>query len=302
MGALGCNTNDNTSTSKISNVNLPKFKNTTTDSVLLRYKWTKDQKIISTVGINMKMEMKAKGQAFSIPMNMGMQIMMDIKDVDKDNNASILLMFKYMTMNMTVPGAKEINFDSRKMKTSDNPAFKPMLALINKKISLKSSPRGKILKINIDEMLNNFKGAKGQALKGNIKQSLDQMMKTAFVALPEKAVKAGDIYDGGTVSQEIPNMGKMEVTMKYKVHSVSGDKTKVMLIPMGSFRMLSSKNAMVKMEIKSGKIGGWMEFDLVKGNMMKGNMKTTMDINASSGGRSFDITSTIDVNYSSIIK
>jgi hypothetical protein len=252
----------------------PTFDTTSNDPVLLRYKLKVDQ--VEKLRVDMAMSMRIRQGAGE--MNMKMTMRMDAKavvtNIDGDGNMSCLV--KITRMVMKVAGPKQVEFDSD--NPNDDPNFKAVTATINVGIPCKLSPEGKLLETDLEPLRLAASRAGQAAFAKSLEDSTKQMFEGTYIQLSERPIKSGETYKAGTIVS-----GKTKSHSSYKIRSVSGDKTQVILEPVAVLELAPGAFPPgVEARIKSQRMEGWILFDLEKGHASKADVRVKMviDINA----------------------
>ncbi|RPJ04078.1 MAG: hypothetical protein EHM28_14095 [Spirochaetaceae bacterium] len=238
----------------------PALAGSSRDSVLLRYQFTKGQIVTTNANTLMKMNMEMNGQAMPMDMTMNLDMKYTIISVNADKSAQIEFVITRMRVDMA--GPMTMDFDSDRKEDAENPQFKTMFLIVNNPFSMVIDSRGKLISFDMKGMMEKMAAADADATNEELERMLNEFTKNSFIQLPEAAVKTGDTYDAGTIEQDISGMGKMTVSVTYKIHAVSGDKRFVILIP-------TAKMDMPGLEKDGSGMTGWLLFDATRGNITK---------------------------------
>jgi hypothetical protein len=266
--------------------NVPTFPSTTNDPILLRYKMKAGQVEKIALDMDMNMRMRIAGEDIGMKMTMRMDAKAAVKEVDGEGNISALAKITRMTMKTAGPGMT-VEFDSD--KPSDNPDFKAVTAMINIGIPCKISPVGEMLETDLEPLRLAARRAGNAALSKQLEDSTKKMFDGTFIQLSKTPVKAGDTYKAGTIVDD-----KVKIHTSYKIRSVSGDKTKAVLEPIGKLELAPGAfPAGADVKIKEQSLTGWMLFDVQKGHMSKADMRMNivLEINAMGQTGTVEITS-----------
>lgn len=270
----------------------PKFSSTTQESILLRYKHKKGQK----VGLDLDFEMSMEVMGQKIPISMKMYGDYKVQAVDSNGDTTAVFRFSRITMKSSTPMGK-IEFDSDKDSATANPQLKDLKKMVGVPMPVKVSAVGKLLHVDG----NPLRKALGQGANAALRQQMDQMIEKmtqgAFIQLSVDPVKAGDIYDAGKIDTSSGGM-KMVFSAKYKVASVSGDKKQAILEPSGKFE-IKSGTAGPQIKLNESDVDGWILFDLEKGNIIRSFAKLFMNMSVSQSGQTMTMKMTVEVKYRS---
>ncbi|MEJ2662963.1 MAG: hypothetical protein P8107_02800, partial [Spirochaetia bacterium] len=133
-------------------------------------------------------------------------------------------------------------------------------ALINVPIPVQISPLGKLLSVDTNPLLKAAQKMGQQLDPDQFNQQIEQLTKNSFVQLSADPLKAGDVYDAGTISTSFGSMSTMEADVKYEVVAVSADKKQAILKPVVTFSIPG-------VTLTQSDFNGWILFDLQKGNV-----------------------------------
>jgi HEAT repeat protein len=264
-------------TTEISQLNKPVFENTTKEPVLLRYKLKQDQVMKLVMDANSEIQMEAGGQK----MNMGQAIHIDAKarvtEVDEKGNISVLV--KITRLKMKMDGMAKVEFDSDK-PDENNPAFQAVTAMIGVGIPCKISPIGEMLETDLEPLRLAVRRVNNAALTKALEDSTSKMFEGTFVQLSKDPIAAGQTYKAGTLVS-----GGMKIQTSYKIDSVKGDRSQVIMAPVIAIEM--AKDAMPNAEAKvvSQDASGWLLFDVEKGYSSEGQMRINMTLEISANGQ-----------------
>ncbi len=261
---------------------IPAISATTNEAVKLQNAYKEGDSAHMVMETNMNMEMMGQ----KMPMEMTMESDYKIKDVTESGNAKIDVVFTRISMSMEGPQPMKFDSDNEE-DMKNNPAAGVFAALLNKAITSEVTPYGKVVEMNMDAIMEGLTDQQAAQMQNQMESMSDQFTQNAFIALPEKPVKAGDIYDAGTMENTNAGMA-MKIDMKYKVLSISEDKRYVILEPQGEFK-LESKQEGVEMKSENNKIGGWIVFDLQRGMLKRSNMIMNMNVTANQMAMKIDM-------------
>ncbi len=254
------------------------FANSTEDAIELNYNFKINDVVENTINVDMEIEMMGQ----KMPMSMILESKYEIKDIDDNGNADV----NYSITRMSIDAATQgIKFDSNNKTDNIQPEMAPMLKLLNKNVTLKTSPKGKVLSVDLSQIED--LGADLEMIKTSMEQNLQQFNQSTFATLPEGTVKAGDSYDGGVVEQIVQGF-PMKTSTQYIVKSISNDKTKVIIETKGNleFNATNLPEGM-SLEMKSSEISGWVIIDISRGISLQSKFYSIMDFTTSQMGQSF---------------
>ncbi|MHC4780810.1 MAG: DUF6263 family protein [Planctomycetota bacterium] len=216
----------------------------------------------------------------------------------KDGVATVSVKITRVVSNTSNPMAGEQSFDSDDGEEPDDPQLASLAYMVNKKFTMKTDERGKILDVKgfskigeaiIKKMEEASDGTpqammRLQMVKGTLTdEAMKKQLEQGATTWPEEPVEAGSEWKDDT-SIALPMMGKLKLVTETKVESVEG------FVVKGSVKgnMKSEgedegeeedEGGMGRMiEILDGKITGTFELDMDKGHVVKRVQKTKMSI------------------------
>lgn len=254
----------------------PQFSSTSGEKVLFRYKFTADQKVTVKMSMDTFMKTVSEMGAMEMPFTMTFEAYYTVKKVNAKENAEATLVISRMTME--AEGPIDISYDSADPETASDPQFEGANLMINVPIPIVISPRGELLNLDANPLLEAAKKMGTQVDPENFKQQIKELTESSFVQLSPDPLKAGDIYDAGTISSSFGQMSSMEAEIKYQVIAVSGDKKQAILKPMVIFSFPG-------MTLKQSDFKGWILFDLKKGNIVESYGKQLLEIETVEAGK-----------------
>jgi hypothetical protein len=212
---------------------IPNFAKTTNEPILLRYKYTKGQKI--TMGLDYSMQIEMVDLGVKIPIVMKMTGYYIVESVFSNNDASVIMRFSRVTMRSSGPQG-EMGFDTDKNNVKI-PGFDWFKKMINVDLQAKVTELGNVVDFDksfLNQMINN---ATEIAIKQQLDQVIDQMTRGTFIQLSKKPVKQGETYDAGRIESLMDNGIRMGVDISYQVLSVTKSKSQVLLKPIVNIDM-----------------------------------------------------------------
>lgn len=279
---------------------MPKFDSTSKEQVLLRYKFKAGQTVKMDMDMLMDNEIKAGGQNARIGITITMEAGYTVKSVDANGDAWAVLTITRMTMKAIGPNV--ISFDSDKDTDNSDPNLQALKVLLNTPIPVKISTIGKLLDVDRDPMREAIRRAGAAAKLLDFEKTADEAIKGSFIQLSQEPVKAGDIYNAGTIVKKTEDLGEMTFNVRYKVLSISGDKKQALLQPIGDVILRSQPEGPVKVEMNYGKVTGWILFDIEKGDIMQSSGLSSTEMTMSQGEQSLVMKSDTKVICRSRVK
>ncbi|MBN1525241.1 MAG: hypothetical protein JW904_12200 [Spirochaetales bacterium] len=249
----------------------PVFAETTKDAVLLRNKFTKGDEYIFYSSNEIDMDMTGAEGNINMTMIMDIRMNYTIDAVTPAGTATTRITMERIAM--SADGMYAMSLDSDIPGDRDREEFKGVEVLLDNPFFMDVTPEGNIVNVDVSMMRDKLDAESSSMTIDELESSLKEMTKNTYMALPEKPVKAGDIYDAGTIEQEVQGVGALTVSMKYEVLAISKDKTQVLLKPIG---VLSMEEA----NLEDGGMDGWILYDVTKGQILKSyiSMKFGMDV------------------------
>jgi|GEM_PF-2067919 len=255
------------------------FVNSTTDPVELSYNYKKGEVVENSINVDMQIEMMGQ----SMPMTMVMETKYEINDVDSEGNAD----FSFAITRMSINSAQGISFDSNDESSNTMPELDPLMKLMNKKITSKITPKGKMLEVDYSSLEE--LGDEYEAVRANMEQNVQQFNQSATVTLPEGPVNIGHKFGGDTVEQVVQGM-PMKTSTSYVIKDISEDKTKVIVGVEGTFELNTTNLPEgISMEMKTGEMSGWVLMDLTSGIALRSSMVSLIEFTTTQKDQSFDM-------------
>lgn len=277
----------------------PKFDSTSDEAVLLRYRSSEGASFPIHMNMDIAMDMEMGGMTMKMPMRITMSGVNKTVSVTPEGNFNAEMIIERVTMDMDAMGMK-MAFDSTKTPEPQEPQYKPLAAMVGKPVKMTYSPLGKVSEIDMAAMTSAMKEAgPASSGKGTLEQ-LDQMVNSSFVSLPENPVRAGDTYDGGEMVQDIPDLGELRFHAQYKVVAVSGDKSQVLLEPIMDLTVKPSGDSKAPLDAKLDKSGGWLLFDVSRGNISQSFITMDMTMHVEQMGQKMNMVMNTKSAYSTL--
>ncbi len=240
---------------------IPDFEKTSDESVLLRYKFTKGEKITFKFITNIDIHTTAG----DVNMNMGMRGHYHVDTVYPDGSA--LAMFYLSDIITKTTGLAEMSFDSRNEDDRNNYQYQELSNLVETNIPVLVTPTGELP----DMSRNPHAQALAAASSFYDNQQLESLLQGSFTQLSEEPVKKGDIYEAGNL-KTVATQQSMSFDISYLIEAVSGDKKQVIMVPKADIESEET--------IEESDFTGRILFDLDKGNIVRsfGTMEMSMTI------------------------
>ena len=273
----------------------PAFDSTSNEPVLLRYKLKAGQVEKAAMDMDMVMAVHQGGRDVNVIMTMRIEWKTAVKEVDDEGNISALVKITRMTLKLS--GPKEAAFDSDK-PDDDNPQFKAVSAMINVGIPVKISPVGKLLETDLEPLRLAAQRAGDAALAKSVEDSTSKMFEGTFIDLSEKPVQVGDTYKSGTIIDE----KFMKMHMSYKIRSVSGDGTQVVLEPVAEMEVTPDAFPGVEVTVKEQHFDGWKLFDVAKGHVSKAVGRVKLILDTKAGGQAGTLEMIVNVQMTASLE
>jgi hypothetical protein len=256
----------------------PMFPETSTEPILLRYKFTPGDTFRLSVDIGLAMRMEVMGQSMEVPMVMSMYGELKTLSVEPNGDYRLSAVFQRVTMESSGAG-KSVSFDSQKAADGIDPALKPLQSMVGVPVQVKITPTGRILETDYSLMEEALRRAGAAAGLAELTRDVDKSLHRAFTMLPEEPVRAGDLYPAGELVEAAGELGEIRGQVQYQVLAVSGDRTRALLKPILEMTFVPSPNAPIQPRLESGGMEGWILFDADKGNILQsaGSMKVALE-------------------------
>jgi hypothetical protein len=273
----------------------PVFASSSSDEVLLRYHFKPGQKSDIDVQMNIDNVMSGMGRKLNIGMKMRMEGYYKVRRVDANNTATIDFFIK--RIRMSTSGVRHFSLDTDNPSFRRNRRFSSLGALLKTAITARITELGKLESIDLKRMKVALRhSGSSPALTTQMTRAYNDIARSSFVPLPQKAVKKGDIYDAGTIVQTLDkNLGSMHMKTRYKVIAVSADKKQVLLLPLIKIKM--NTNGPVSIDMKDTEINGWILFDTAKGTIPRSSAVMKLQMGVEAMGNSLDMVMTARVKY-----
>ena len=273
--------------------NMPYFKSTSRLPVKLSYKFRKG--LVTTFKTDSKISSIFKFYGKKIKVNVKMKIKGYYKILTVKDNGSAVIATTISKLNITAPG--KLNYDSMKDKATEDPRIKFFNALVNNRIVTTIDKYGKLLKTDMKFVKLALKNLKLPDMQSKLDNISDQIIRSSFTMLPRTLVKAGMTYDSGTLITPIYKIGLLHFKASQKVVSVSADKKKVVLKPIGNFTLKALPGKTLTAKIKNGNMSGWILFNRSKGYVTESASLTKLDIIINKNKMIMPIKMQISIHY-----
>jgi len=270
----------------------PAFDAVSGEAVLLRYQFSAGEQFDTHMTMNMALKMDMGGMKIDTPAEMAMDMACKVTAIDDNGNYLTEMRITHVTMKLEMMGTS-LSFDSETNPDPSEEQFKALAAMLNKTVTATISPRGELIKVDTSALSAALASAGPQGDQAI--QQMDQMMNNLFIGLPEGQVKAGDEFEGGTLTQAIPEVGEMVMEIRYKVRAVSSDLKQAILEPSVTLTVKPKEGATAAMDIQMEKYEGWILFDVDGGNLNKSNVLSTVHMIIDQMGQKMDMVMDMDV-------
>jgi hypothetical protein len=266
----------------------PRFASTSGDKVLFRYKFTPGQKVSINMSMDTMMKSSSQTGEMEMPFKMTFDASYKVNNVNAEGAAEATLVISHMTMKAT--GAMDITYDSADPQNSSDSQFAAINVMVNVPIPVQISPLGELISMDTDPLLQAAQKMGTQIDLAQFKQQTKELTESSFIQLSADPLKAGDLYDAGTISTTFGETSTMQANVKYKLIAVSGDKKQAILQPMVTFSFPG-------MNLKQSNFKGWILFDLEKGNVKESYGKQILEIGFEQGDAESSFLIEMAVNF-----
>jgi hypothetical protein len=281
----------------------PKFAATTTEPIQLRYKAEAGRKVDWKLGLETEMDahLPGAGDAGKMKMSTGTKIEGGYEVQSVEDGGDFTVRRTVRRMITKVSGAQDVTIDSDKPGDDGSAlgkAMKPLMKVMTETpISMKMSPLGKVLEVDMKPLLETLDNAGGKALAGTLRELTRETVRNSFVPLPEEAVKAGDAYEAGKMAWKVPGRGECTVKMRYQVVAVSADKKQALLRPKGDLSLVPGKKGGVSFALESKSLDGWLLFDVEKGYVVRSRTNIKLVVKLAAAGKTAPLRVDMKVTY-----
>jgi hypothetical protein len=247
----------------------PQFSSTSGDKVLFRYKYAVNQKVVMEMSMVTYIKTSSQMGDIEIPFTMTFEAYYVVKGITAQGNAEATMIISRMTME--AEGFVDISYDSADPESVSDPNFSQANCMVDVPIPIVITPLGELLDMDTNPLLEAAEKLGTQINPESFKQQIKELTESSFVQLSRDPLKAGDIYDAGSITSTFGMVNPIEASVKYQVIAVSGDKKKALLKPIVTF-------SFPDMTIKQSEFDGWILFDLEKGNIAESNARQLLEL------------------------
>jgi hypothetical protein len=255
----------------------PKFSTTTQEPVLLRYRFKPGDRFSGTIDLLTTTNMVMGVERISVPTRDRKFFSCIVQKLTPEGNACINLVFTRFTITV-MDSTRTFHYDSDVNKNPTQPGFNFIAAMLNQNVPFMVTPQGKVSYINLQFLQEAVRRAGARTMPDSLEVTVNQGLRGAFIRLPEKPVAVGDFFDAGKTIEEEVGIGTMTSSVRYKIHSVSADKKRVLLKPVVQYSMDIPSEHTFRFKTDSISMDGWVLFDCERGNIDRSFCKRKIDV------------------------
>ncbi len=266
---------------------------------LLRWKFVPQDISNFTFSTSMQQDTKLEDMKLKTIAEQVLETTWIIGDVDADGTANMTQTIKRLRMdvktwqNDVLGQAIKLDSASKEQPTGLNAVLAPMImSLVNKPISLRVTPLGKIVEFKLsDELIEALSTSPNGAKMGGIftPEGLKQMLSQSMLKFPEKPLAKGDSWNTALdVDQQ--DVGKQSVATTYTYQGIDtiGERPTDVIDMKQESKIQPAKDATGSIELKDQKSSGVIHFDNARGALIDSESSTTMRMKMSMMGRTLD--------------
>ncbi|MFC1884553.1 hypothetical protein ACFL2O_07270 [Thermodesulfobacteriota bacterium] len=262
----------------------PHFETVGKGSVLLRYKFRPDEKVVIKMALVMNQVIFINEQTIRVQTVLSMEGNYTVKSVKDTGDA--LAMITITRIRVNTKGPAKIFFDSDSKAEDLDPRLTGLAELINTPLNVKVSPLGRVSDIDRSALNKIIESAGEGEQLFDLKNICEEFIENTFIALSKKEVKTGDTYEAGVIIRVMPDGSEIAVKESCKILEISGDNKMCLLQPRGKFSVKSQPAEGMKIRLNNGAKGGWILFDLEKGNIVRSGGYSHLDVTLGQKGQS----------------
>lgn len=198
-----------------------------------------------------------------MPVIIEMEARARVLEVDDAGAATIELQFTRYAMDMNM-FAMQVKYDT----ASDAPprqGLEFVQRLVEQPARAKVSSRGQVLEHDVSALVEGMDASYGPSAQASLEETVLQMLRAAFLSLPEGTVQPGAVFDAGAQTQTVGGAGVVEREGKYKVGAIEAGGRRILLEPAGKVTLLPVDQDKVKFESRGATAAGWVLVDLDQG-------------------------------------
>ena len=271
---------------------IPAFRTTSKEPVLFRYKFTPGE----LVGIQADMDININMNSQNIPIKMFFTAEYRVSSVNSKGDAVAVIKINRFTMTSSTPSG-DITIDSTQSFPA-NPQLRAFSELLNTSFPVTVSNRGELIDMDKSVFNKIINSGIDAALGKQLEDTINQISRSSFIQLPEKPIVAGAVYDAGAITTNSQGI-VISCPVRYRIKSISGDKKQAVLLPESSCAITSSPNT-IKALMNASNFTGWILFDLEKGNIIRSNGSSLLDMILSSGDFSLNMKTRTNIRYKTL--
>jgi len=211
-----------------------------------------------------------------------------VLEIDDAGAATIELQFTRYAIDMNM-FAMQVKYDT----ASDAPprqGLEFVQRLVEQPARAKVSSRGQVLEHDVSALVEGMDAAHGASAQSSLEESVLQMLRAAFLALPEEAVQPCAVFDTGSQVQTVAGSGVINREGTYKVGAIEAGGMRLLLEPVGKVELLPIDQDKVKFESRGATSAGWSLVDLNQGCVAESFSTISASMQMTQAGQTFDAT------------
>jgi hypothetical protein len=265
----------------------PVFKQTTADSVLLRYKFAPGWKTVFAMTVDTAMSMKSDAETQLFKITIILEGHYTVRDALPDGGANLEIIYTRFAMKGSGPQGNTIDSED---PTSAPEGLDMLKMFVDKPILITIDSRGQVKSMNVDAVVKALQDAGKGDQAEQVKSQLQEYVNNGFTVLAEKPVKAGDLFTVGEKTNEVAGLGRLTIRRKYRVAAVSADKKQALLEPADEIES-------DKIDMSKSTSTGWLLFDLENGDVRRYVNEMKFEFSVEQNGTPIPITADVTVLY-----
>jgi len=266
----------------------PAFDATSNEPVLPRYAFSPDWTRAFELESKGDFTIKIGARDMVMPVIIHMEARARVLEIDDAGAATIELQFTRYAIDMNM-FAMQVKYDT----ASDAPprqGLEFVQRLVEQPARAKVSSRGQVLEHDVSALVEGMDAAHGASAQSSLEESVLQMLRAAFLALPEEAVQPGAVFDTGSQVQTVAGSGVINREGTYKVGAIEAGGMRLLLEPVGKVELLPIDQDKVKFESRGATSAGWSLVDLNQGCVAESFSTISASMQMTQAGQTFDAT------------
>lgn len=207
---------------------VPRLSETTDAPRLLRNRYEPGDTRRQTLRMSMEIAMPPGRKPARIAATTDADLTARIVEVSPEGNGRVATTIDRMRTEVYADDALAVRADTSDPSSADDPAVSALQAIVGTTMTAVMSPQGTALELDFRENATAVERIAGEAGAAAARGALDALASRftdwAMVMLPEKPVRAGDTFDGGTTRAALrPGMPGLEMQQAGRILEIASD-------------------------------------------------------------------------------